>query len=275
MSASQPAFEYKPPKVSRDLANAVEDDWKRGAVDAAKHRAVKQLEGYDAFKNMVSVAHLRPYHAPNVKDHSGPAPPAFTFTSQGVRGGPDRTAGAKGQLLGDSGAHLVPPDGAAAFDKTWRRSCKTASERWQYLGLITPAKAAAIFKVEITGTALGEIILALVEGYRGYVGGVACSNADGKGNGSDSGNDDRGACAGVGAEASSWGDGGAASKAEVGSAVVALMRALTGAGRFSLASRLLPGKIKTALGELLTALADGGGCDAAAEAELRAAYGVR
>jgi|AntAceMinimDraft_5_1070358.scaffolds.fasta_scaffold24111_1 hypothetical protein len=53
------------------------------------------------------------------------------------------------------------------------------------------------------------------------------------------------------------------------------MRALTGAGRFSLASRLLPGKIKTALGELLTALADGGGCDAAAEAELRAAYGVR
>jgi hypothetical protein len=39
--------------VSRDLANAVEDDWKRGAVDAAKHRAVKQLEGYDAFKNMV------------------------------------------------------------------------------------------------------------------------------------------------------------------------------------------------------------------------------
>ena len=69
------------------------DDWKRGVQDAAKHRAVKQLEGYDAFKNMVSVAHLRPYHAPNLKDHSGPAPPAFAFTPEGVHGGPGATVG--------------------------------------------------------------------------------------------------------------------------------------------------------------------------------------
>lgn len=134
MSSSAP-FEYKPPKVSRDLKNAVEDDWKRGVQDAAKHRAVKQLEGYDGFKNMVSVAHLRPYHAPNLKDHSGPAPPAFAFTPEGTRAGPSATVGAQGRLHGDaSSSSLKPPDNAMAFDKTWRRSCKTAEERWHYLG---------------------------------------------------------------------------------------------------------------------------------------------
>jgi hypothetical protein len=108
MSEAPKAFEYKPPKVSKDLANAVEDDWKRGVQDAAKHRAVKQLEGYDAFKNMVSVAHLRPYHATNLKDHSGPAPPAFGFTADGLSSGPAATVGATGVLHGRGGATFNP-----------------------------------------------------------------------------------------------------------------------------------------------------------------------
>jgi hypothetical protein len=52
-------YEYKPPKSSRELENAVQDDWKRGVVDAAKHRAVKQLEDYDGFKNMAWCAYRR------------------------------------------------------------------------------------------------------------------------------------------------------------------------------------------------------------------------
>jgi len=75
------AYEYKPPKTCKDLANAVEDDWKRGVQDAAKHRAVKQLECYEGFKNMVSVAHLRPLQAPNQKSHGETLPPAFAFTA--------------------------------------------------------------------------------------------------------------------------------------------------------------------------------------------------
>ena len=45
-----------PPKVSRELQDAVQDDALRAARDEAKHRAVRQMEGYDVFKNMVSVA---------------------------------------------------------------------------------------------------------------------------------------------------------------------------------------------------------------------------
>lgn len=267
---SEKAFEYKPPKVSRDLANAVEDDWKRSVQDAAKHRAVKQLEGYDAFKNMVSVAHLRPYHAPNLKDHSGSAPPAFAFTAEGVHGGPGATVGATGRLHGDGTAALRAPENAIAFDKTWRRSCKTAGERWRYLGLVSPEKAASIFRVEITGTALGEIIAALAEGYAA----LADRGSNPGGGDGDGGGESSGGGSGTEQEQASWGGGGS-SKAEVGAAVVALMRALAGAGRFSLACKLLPGKVKKSLEGLVAALVEGGGCGAEDEAELKAAYGVK
>lgn len=49
-----------PQKSSKELENAVYDDWKRKAVDAAKKRAVGQYVDYDTFKNMVLVAHLKP-----------------------------------------------------------------------------------------------------------------------------------------------------------------------------------------------------------------------
>ena len=42
-----------PPKVSRELADAVQEDALRAARDEA-HRAVRQMEGYDVFQNMVA-----------------------------------------------------------------------------------------------------------------------------------------------------------------------------------------------------------------------------
>jgi hypothetical protein len=57
--------------------------------------------------------------------------------------------------------------------------------------------------------------------------------------------------------------------------VVALMRALSDAGRFSLASKLLPPKVKKSLDALVAALVEGGGLVAGVEADLKAAYGVK
>ena len=78
---------------------------------------------------------------------------------------------------------------------------------------------------------------------------------------------------GAGVSCAAWGlgddgiggGGGGKSKAEVGAAVVALMQSLAGAGRFSLASKLLPGKVKKSLEGLIAALAQGGGCGAETE----------
>ena len=52
-----------PPKRSKELQTAAYDDWKHKAVDDAKKRAVAQYVDYDTFKNMVSVAHLKPIGA--------------------------------------------------------------------------------------------------------------------------------------------------------------------------------------------------------------------
>jgi hypothetical protein len=40
------------PKSSKELTNAIYDDWKRKAVDTAKKKAVSQAVDYDTFKNM-------------------------------------------------------------------------------------------------------------------------------------------------------------------------------------------------------------------------------
>ena len=80
-----------PPKVSRELQDAVQDDALRAARDEAKHRAVRQMEGYDVFKNMVSVAHLRPRNLPGdaslmtAADRAAARAPAFSFTPRGPR----------------------------------------------------------------------------------------------------------------------------------------------------------------------------------------------
>ena len=53
------------PKASKELDSAIEDDRKYKEVDSAKKRAVAQRVDYDTFKNLVSVAHLKPLQAPD------------------------------------------------------------------------------------------------------------------------------------------------------------------------------------------------------------------
>ena len=241
-----------PPKVSRELANASRDDWMRSVQDQAKHRAVRQMEGYDTFKNMVSVAHLRPYHAENLREHGGPAPPAFSFGADGARAGPPPTPGASfgsgnGLGAGASGsAALVPPADSIAFDKAWRRARKTNAARWRYLGVVEDF--AATFATEVSGTVLSEIVAALAEGAPGSAG------------------DDE---AGAGPESTSasgpdprWRGADASDASAVAARVAETMRELSRAGRFALAVRLLPKKTKALVRELVERLERSGGADA-------------
>ncbi len=55
-------------KTSKELDAAIEDDRLHWQRDAAKKRAVAQRSDYDTFKNMVSVAHLRPIQAPDTHE---------------------------------------------------------------------------------------------------------------------------------------------------------------------------------------------------------------
>ena len=162
-----------PPKVSRELQDAVQDDALRAARDEAKHRAVRQMEGYDVFKNMVSVAHLRPRNLPGdaslmtAADRAAARAPAFSFTPEGRASGPASTPGAT-RLNAADATQLCAPSTAIEFEKTWRRSCKSQDARWRYLGVTagdSTGRIAKLFKVEINGTVLSELVSALAAGY--------------------------------------------------------------------------------------------------------------
>ena len=271
-----------PPKVSKELEHAAEDDWKRSVRDAAKHRAVAQMENYDGFKNMVSVAHLRPWHAENLKDHSGPPPPAFAFAADGKYAGPSRNPGSGrgvpgslGKPLEANGETVVPPANSMQFDKTWRRARAHSAARWRYVGAMRDEDIDTVFAVDITGATLGEIAEALAEGFERVVAEAGRAGGAREKRASDGAHEK---------EASRAWRGVAESEPHaVAKAVVGTLDRVRRAGRFDLARRLMSGKAKKALASLFDAL---GGCvsgdtqreteDAAATSveALREAFGV-
>jgi hypothetical protein len=229
--------------VIKELEHAAEDDWHRSVRDAAKHRAVAQMENYDGFKNMVSVAHLRPWHAENLKDHSGPAPPAFAFAADGTHAGPSKNPGMTTSLsLGrpDARDAFAPPENSMQFDKTWRRRCVGGAARWRYLGAMRDEDVDKVFAVDITGATLGEIAEALAEGFE------RVSN--------DSANDDDGDGDVPEKIKSTWRGVSESDQDAVASSVVRLLDRVRRAGRFDLARRLISGKAKKALAKLFDAL---------------------
>ena len=240
-----------PPKMSKELEHAAEDDWKRSVRDAAKHRAVAQMENYDGFKNMVSVAHLRPWHAENLKDHSGPAPPAFAFAADGTHAGPSRnpgttTAGSLGRP--DAPDAFAPPENSMQFDKTWRRRCVSGAARWRYLGAMRDEDVDKVFAVDITGATLGEIAEALAEGFE-RVSNDAANDDDGDAK-------EKSFSEAKKKNETTWRGVSESDPTAVASSVVRLLDRVRRAGRFDLARRLISGKAKKALAKLLDALAE-------------------
>lgn len=241
MASSEP-----PPKVSKELVNAVQDDHMRSVRDAAKHRAVAQMEDYDGFKNMVSVAHLRPWHAPNHKDHGVSSPPAFAFTAEGVRGGPQGNPGTRSSRAGGLGGSeaadgdlmsFTVPTNSMQFDKTWRRSCRTVTLKWRYLGVFSDGTLLQLFKNDIGGTVLGEIVDALADGFE------ECVNE----------NDDKKECH------SQWQGSDTTDARSIALKVTQTLDTLRTCGRFDLARRLLgkktKAKIEGLIGSLITIVA--------------------
>eukprot|EP00892_Ulva_mutabilis_P010242 jgi/Ulvmu1/7590/UM038_0013.1 len=141
-----------PPKVCEELKNAVYDDWKRQAVDSAKKRAVGQASDYEAFKNMVSVAHLRPIGAET--------------RSNGILMTPAMCIGRDGQLIRQNEMYDTLPGedmsglalNGADFRRIWRRKRATKEEKLEYLKRYTPNHLRDFFKVELDGLLLNDII---------------------------------------------------------------------------------------------------------------------
>jgi len=204
-----PGMESRPPKSSKELANAVYDDFKRKVIDAAKKRAVSQNVDYETFKNMVSVAHLKPLQAPNTVKHE-PTAPAWHFNADGSR--PSTTseeqAAAAARLLSSREAQ-GPPSTSGDFTREWRRSCPTLESKYRYLQICGPHTLRSIFKVEVSSEVLKGIIEVLEACWQSHAGA---------------------------AEEEEHGEGGALRQA---SFVVEVLESLAAAGRFGLAVKLM------------------------------------
>ncbi|GLC59588.1 Coiled-coil domain-containing protein 103 [Pleodorina starrii] len=255
---------HRPAKTSKELATAAYDDFKRKAIDEAKKRAVSQRVDYDTFKNMVLTAHLAPITAPNRRANDRPAP-CWNFGTDGrLVKRQDGTAELPSlapvgvpRASGDFSRYVVriaipaaleqqtlspkaPPNPPCLMrllcSRDWRR-IGTADDKYRYLQLCGPDVLRAIFRVEISSEVLREILAVLEACWLGH--GGAAEEAEG----------------------------GAGAALREAAFVTGLLEALSGAGRFSLAIKLLGSSTKPVLERLFTGLEDAATASAAYGAE--------
>ena len=165
-----------PVKASRELARAVEDEAHRAQVDAAKKRAVGQLSDYDTFRNMVSVAHLRPLQAEGRADRAAGAA-AWNFDGAGravAEPGPGSAAAAAAAAARGPTGPSEPPQSRDEFLAAWRRARAGGSaggapggQRWALLRLCGAERVGALFRVEVEGKLLAEVVAAAAAALEG------------------------------------------------------------------------------------------------------------
>jgi len=204
-------LQTKPSRVSRELKSAIADDLYKEQVNDAKIKAMGDLVDYDTFKARVSVAHLRPLGAPNIHSQVS-CSPASLFNSDGTRVAPSASQGPVVPPCAAAAPHppAQVPTSSPAFERAWRRSCPTPQDKFHYMLLIPPENLPQIFKVEITPTLLGDVLVVLND---------HCLTSESP----------------------------AQEDLDKAALVLRLLGSFTGVGRFSLTSKLLNPKAKSAL----------------------------
>ena len=136
---------------------------------SVQFRAVRQYADYDTFKNMVAAAHLKPINDGKKKDASETR--GHLFGADGSRiveeDHTSRIAMAAISCVSgsDSGADAIRvPLNGPEFQRDWRRHASSPEQKMAFLRAIDPARFPDIFRVEITGTALADIVTALADG---------------------------------------------------------------------------------------------------------------
>ena len=145
-----------PPKTSRDLQTAIDDDRKKQAINDAKFRAVAQHEDYETFKNMVAVAHLKPLQAPPRPKE--PTAPAFAFDSDGGRDASNIMAPPSAMAVQTQpGAQAArAPATEAEFERQWNAN---AGRRAAWLVADVPPSAfPKVFMRELPSHVLADVV---------------------------------------------------------------------------------------------------------------------
>lgn len=131
--------------------------------------SLKQNVDYETFKNMVSVAHLKPLQAktPSGTSHAVMLP-SWGFSADGAVHHAEQQSAVGSGLNQDE--PCTQPLSSGDFAREWRRGCLTSDARYRYLRLTTPEVLSSIFRVEIGTDQLREILVALDSSWLSFAG---------------------------------------------------------------------------------------------------------
>ena len=132
--------------MQRSMLGALEHDQKKMQINDAKLRAVKQRVEYEDFEKLVLGAHLKPVK-PRSQESADVSKPFEHFVLPKYDAQP--VAGPVMPVTPVAPATAAPPKNSNDFVRTWRRQCKTTTEKFDYLRSIAPETLPLLFRTEL------------------------------------------------------------------------------------------------------------------------------
>lgn len=119
-----------------------------------KKKAIKTAASYDEFKNLVACAQQKPVERGSLLSFSDPK---VTKNRVAGSGGVTGSSHPSAASLPTPAASSSGPKNILEFTRDWRR-CKTASQRFVYLGSLPPKAVRRVFSSEFDSLVFGEIV---------------------------------------------------------------------------------------------------------------------
>ena len=152
--------------LQSSMLGALEHDQRKQQVNDAKMRAVKQHVEYDDFEKLVAGAHLKPVKPKSAELASISKPfdffvmPAYDATAAAAPSASAAAAAAAAVAAAApaAAARFAPPSTGQEFLRAWRRQCKTAADRFEYLRVIEPEELPSLFRAELDAAVFDQIV---------------------------------------------------------------------------------------------------------------------
>ena len=154
--------------LQSSMLGALEHDQRKQQVNDAKMRAVKQHVEYDDFEKLVAGAHLKPVKPKSAELASISKPfdffvmPAYDATAAAAPSASAAAAAAAAAVAAAAApaaaARFAPPSTGQEFLRAWRRQCKTAADRFEYLRVIEPEELPSLFRAELDAAVFDQIV---------------------------------------------------------------------------------------------------------------------
>ncbi|CAK4700350.1 hypothetical protein LEN26_003356 [Aphanomyces euteiches] len=145
--------------LQKELAIALEEDRKYKKTDEMKKRAIHTAASYDEFRNFVLCADLKPVSSKDLQNLSK----SDRRRNRMYQTKPNNQLDASRAKTLSACKKTTPPDTSGDFLRTWRRSCPTHRDKYQFMRLTTPARFQKMFASELEADLMIQLIECMSE----------------------------------------------------------------------------------------------------------------